>query len=96
MAPSGKHAVELIDGHGVKTLVDIPSNQMMSLPHGKKVVIPWGLTGPLGIGPATILGQFHGQLSRDTNLLPITYMEWPNVSDGEKDALVAAIWVCIK
>ncbi|CAN1186840.1 hypothetical protein LINPERPRIM_LOCUS11073, partial [Linum perenne] len=65
---------------------------MMSLPHGKKVLIPWGVIGPLGIGPATILGQFHGQVSRDTNLLPITYVEWPSVSDGEKEALVAAIW----
>ncbi|CAN1154415.1 hypothetical protein LINPERPRIM_LOCUS41112 [Linum perenne] len=53
------------------------------------------LQDPLRIGPAAILGQFHGQLSRDTNLLSITYVGWPNVSDGEKEALVAAIWKSI-
>ncbi|CAN1729084.1 hypothetical protein LINPERHAP1_LOCUS486, partial [Linum perenne] len=83
-----KWEVELVDPAGVKTVDEVSGSQLLSrLRDGKKVVIPFSLLGPEGIGPASLLGGFLGALAKDHNYIPITYESWEKVTDQEKTDL---------
>ncbi|GAU46156.1 hypothetical protein TSUD_301160 [Trifolium subterraneum] len=81
--------VDVKDARGVVNEVRLRSQDVFSLPPGKKILMEWSEIGqPVG-EDAGLLGSFLGKVGADFSKFPISYERWPDVPGEYKER----VWI---